>query len=372
MAVSPAKKQKAAANGNGVVYPSLLAKLEATGWHLNAAAKPYQLTEADKAKLTRAFQLDASDMVKYQKALVCLSADETVASGVMRLHENHVSSAPVEALSADVNVTHPEKTILGLFQYEDAVNIIITAYAKGLDVAERSLSRKVASDFALYRAFNVDNKLYQYPGHGTILNALPALLDHHRVVVVPSGQGIVEKPLIEALGMISQWDIVKFLGSMELEVLCKTIYQLNSSCGSAEEHLGAFVRQPICMSTDHTVAMAFAFMIKEKLHSVPVLRVQQEGHPPCEFVGHLSATDIFRVVHAGQDMGHILEMKLHHFILMKTQPLHYVTERHTLADAVNMMVNTRVHQVWVCNSKKQIVGIITCADIIRFFSRRLN
>lgn len=255
----------------------------------------YTMHIHDKWRLVRELsRFDLADVVK-RRTLVTLDSDTTLAEACHLLRQHMISSAPIVTVAKDANeAMDPERRVFGLFEYRDAVNAIINFYAK--DGPEHTRVHEVASHKVskdeIFRPFSVDNKIAQIPGHTSILKALDALACNRRLVVVPSGAGIVATPLIEvqtlpciplifghtltltlpqALGVVSPMDVAKYLsGQLDLIINSVKLKELNPSVSLL--NLGAFKRgEMICASTVDTVAQVILFLAFSVFPSSPFL-----------------------------------------------------------------------------------------------------
>jgi CBS domain-containing protein len=190
---------------------------------------------------------------------------------------------------------------------------------------------------------------------------------HHRVLVVRSDilidSPVGPLPADSSLHIISQMDLVKFLYATVLDKtripseLVKNIFLLPLSEVKTSSPKSGHV---VAMLDYQPTLAGFNIMHLNNVHAIPVLRDDI-------VVGTLSSAAL-----RGLNVDNVERLLLNvseYLHLDGTSSLTFDTTRrdNTVESAVALMLQDRIHHVWVTNAEKVLVGCFTMTDILSLF-----
>ena len=200
------------------------------------------------------------------------------------------------------------------------------------------------------------------PPESTLSAALDILSERniHRLNVMDMATGKV-------IGILSQSDIIKYIG--------EHLDQLESFTGKSIKDLGLARYKPVFIDSESSVLTALSMMSEIGLSSIAVVDSTEK------ILGSISMTDIkyifkfSRYYFLRETCGNFLTMILTSQGLENEGrdrvPVLDVNESSALDFAVKKIVATRVHRLWVVNDQRDLVGIISLTDILKYFKSKL-
>jgi len=157
--------------------------------------------------------------------------------------------------------------------------------------------------------------------------------------------------------VLSQFDVIRFIvqlidefKSMYPDLFGETIQQLQLASDPPKGEV-------VSVKNSDPALIGFRTLVLREVVSAPI--VNDKG----EIVSTLSATDIRGV--KPDNFSSILKPVTE--FLSASRPTHPVTcvLNETLAQVITKMVVARVHHVWVVNSAQNVIGVVSCEDILR-------
>jgi CBS domain-containing protein len=191
---------------------------------------------------------------------------------------------------------------------------------------------------------------------------------HHRVLVVRSDilidSPVGPLPADSSLHIVSQMDLVKFLYAT-----CQDRTRIPSELVKNLFSLPLAEIKTPTQNAGHVIALmeyqpalaGFNIMHLNNVHAVPVVRDDQ-------VVGTLSSAAL-----RGLNVDNVdrLLVDVSEFLQLGQQPLLVLdtTDRnHTVESAVALMLQDRIHHVWITNAEKVLSGCLTLTDILYLFT----
>jgi CBS-domain-containing membrane protein len=290
------------------------------------------------------FTVTCGSLVSEKTITISASYDESIESVLHKLQKHDLLSLPVY---------DKENEIIGLVSVLDIMTYISWGkYFRSEDVTDeevtmfRHLSHTVGT--LLEQNKGAEN-VWVYPPETRINDILePYSKGVHRVLIP---QKDTEGKVVHRV--LSQTDIVKYLYSNKhlfSSLLTETIAGLQ---------LGTY---SVISVTSDTIALdAFKKMSQQKLSAVAI--VDKEN---AKLVGNLSASDL-RGLNA-QKLPSIIRyvgnflVAQHGYVKM---PL-TVTPQNTLEDVITILLEKRVHRVWIVDESRKPTGVITMTDVLMF------
>mmetsp|Transcript_30582 Transcript_30582/g.56524 ORF Transcript_30582/g.56524 Transcript_30582/m.56524 type:complete len:378 (-) Transcript_30582:221-1354(-) len=195
--------------------------------------------------------------------------------------------------------------------------------------------------------------------HGSLLEICQVLTDRHkhRVPITDSSSGT---PV--CTGMISQSGLVAFIASK-----CPP--------GSMDEKMTdaglPFRKDVVKVADDESAATAFELLDSTRLSGIAV--VDEDG----KLIGNTSARDIKNAVmdagRTGMDMNilsYLAKVRQSQVVKNDKYPSCHVHDDATVGHVVNLLAKTGFHRVFVVDDDMKPVGVVSVADIIKFFTKK--
>ncbi|KAJ3091717.1 cell separation during budding [Quaeritorhiza haematococci] len=289
--------------------------------------------------------------------MVAVNADDPVEVACEALIVNGISSAPVWDKSRN--------TFVGMLDYRDVVTYVLIALRKDKQPIEdasvevQELVRRARAQEPITAELTSDLS-HKNPFY----SVMPQTPLRHAVELF--GQGIHRVVIVSAdvQGILSQSQAMKFLWNNskrfpELEpVLSKTLAEL----GLGNKHV-------VSVSGDTMVIDALRVMSNNDVSSVPVL------NPNGSIMGSVSMSDIKWIMKTLR-FGYLYQ-SAHAFVSFIDQqqgildgrdrfPVFDVYETSTLGYAMQKMVATKAHRVWVVDKNlHKPISVISLTDVMR-------
>ena len=195
--------------------------------------------------------------------------------------------------------------------------------------------------------------------NGSLLDICQVLTDRHkhRVPITDSSSGT---PV--CTGMISQSGLVAFIASK-----CPP--------GSIDEKMTdaglPFRKDVVKVADDASAASAFELLDSTRLSGIAV--VDEDG----KLIGNTSARDIKNAVmdagRTGMDMNilsYLAKVRQSQVVKNDKYPSCHVHDDATVGRVVNLLAKTGFHRVFVVDDDMKPIGVVSVADIIKFFTNK--
>jgi len=282
------------------------------------------------------------------KPLIHVNSTESVRDAVQMLRDNNILSVPVW--------DDEEKSFIWFLSILDVLRFCMT---DGL----REDSSKAPYEFLLkdmIPALGEDEAglvqtVYQHTNLSSVMEWFT--LGVHRVLV-QNAQGTTDKP---SGSIVSQSDVVRFLLHHDKDLSADADRTL-------EEHglLDADVpsigpKKLITIDSSKTALEGFQMLFTARTSAVGVVDSDNK------LLGNLSASDL-RGVKSGE-VEQLLSLPIADFLQSQSRvPLTTCSPSSTLRQVIRLLVENRIHRVWVVDAENHVVGLITLTDILCKFA----
>ena len=316
-------------------------------------------------------------------APICLDAELTVQEACAALAKHRISSAPV--------YSSEDGGFLGMLDYQDLISYVLAVLHKTpredrtfdaemevKDVVKRAIMSGHGNvPVKLLSNISLKNPLVTVDADAPILDAVNEFVRAkvHRVVVLQKATD-EQKPLF--VGILSQSTVAAYmalkLGKLSVERSPeltwpngdKSIQELGLVQGSSEI---------ISVTPDDAVIEALYKMHEHHISSVAIL-----SRTDNEFWGSISMTDIKEILGKKEGWSQLLQPAKKFFINLRdiqsmenfgrdAMPLYTVAPTTSLISAIEKMVATHTHRVWIADPSSQanrkIVGVLSLSNVMQ-------
>jgi len=284
--------------------------------------------------------------------------DTSIAYCLKVLHEEKIHSVPVVD-----RLSESAYHIVGLVDMTDICFFITNAYLCQLELAQTNFKYIFHRDIQLSKAVDIINasddnhlKLLKYESV-TFYEILDILSKpgYGRVILLgPKGLFQSEnKRKIHRL--VTRSDILRFIKTKSDEsIFDEILSQPVSFCCNPQK------RNIITVSEIMNTAEGFRLMLSHQLHGLPVVNSEEV------LVGNLNARDV-NIYFADKeaDLGSSIRDFLERVKANNCYVLVTCTMNDKIQRAVDLMIENRVHRVWVVNENNHVISVISATDICR-------
>jgi len=277
-------------------------------------------------------------------AMIMIEANKPVEEAIKILSENKILSLPV--------IDPTTKQILGLVDMLDIVCHVVSvvpdsSLLKGLDYKSLDSIGKAITKEPIMNIIDKSGRNPFTPIHENSPSSIAALLlatGIHRVPIYNSEGEIVS--------MLSQSDVIRLVNAW------LPLGDMKQISTKKAKDLGLGIKSVISINQSECVLMALSLISKHGVSAVAV--VTDDG----KLAGNFSVSDLRGIsMSSWSEFMLPITNYLEKYGRDSLKPIHVFAEV-TLAQAMNEIVKSKVHRVWVVDTALKPVSVISMTDIM--------
>eukprot|EP01117_Protostelium_nocturnum_P003457 TRINITY_DN144_c0_g1_i5.p1 TRINITY_DN144_c0_g1~~TRINITY_DN144_c0_g1_i5.p1 ORF type:complete len:311 (-),score=42.52 TRINITY_DN144_c0_g1_i5:36-968(-) len=285
--------------------------------------------------------------------LIQTKENENVSQVFKLMLDNDISSIPV--MNREKSESNVDKCI-GIVDKLDIVSFVLHS-CSGFDLSSFNGQIEASNNLKLNTAKDIMGVSFRNPffpvDKKTSLFQVMQIMIQQKIHRIPM---IDEKGTI--LTIVTQFQVVKTLSQniQQFAFAKDSISQLN---------LGS--RSVYTIHMTKPCIEAFDLIRKKQVSGVAV--VNEDGF----LVGNLSSSDLKHIGFQGEKIGRLLQpIEMYVQLERDNIPLYCVREEDSLSSAIQKMIETNSHRLYIINSEKIPIGVVSLVDILKCFVSHLS
>lgn len=285
------------------------------------------------------------DIVGSTRPLVSLNYEESIDSALKKLDAANVFGALV----------HSGPVVVGIVDMKDIVKSLIKFTRIGMKEFNNESAKNLADEAKMFTQqvvgaiLSTDTHLVRVTQSAPVCEAVAKMVnDNTRRLVVVDELG-------KTVNVITQYDVVKYL--------YENMNQFGDFCNRTVGDLSLGTSPVICAALGECAASVFNVLVTKNVRSVGIVNNTTDDN---DLVANLSLSDLRGL---NEQNFNNLSKSVYEFLLLtheSPKPVISCTADSTFEEVLSLMVENKIHRVYVVDNLQQPTSVISLVDILNF------